>query len=213
MTQPHLCVIHEAIGKQSAIARVAASGVRQALAAGWKVSVVAQLLDPELRDQVDWLPLFVPRRLFLLKWLTARRYIRKALGGRTFDVVHSHQPQVADLSDVFQCHYLTRVAFERRSFESRPGLRYAIVRAQQRAVLYAEDHCFHRWNPQTWMLFTSEMMRQEFHRLYGTPSREDILVSPPPPLNFPTDEERRRARASYVGDYPGIVVGYLGGLH
>ena len=139
-------MIHEAIGNQSAIAKVAAAGVRIALDAGWRVSVVAKYLDPELAGQVEWLRLVVPPRLFFVQWTTAELFIRAALGGRHFDVVHAHQPQVAALSDVFQCHFLTRVAYERKCLEERTTLRARIVRLQQQGVLYAEDHYYQRWN-------------------------------------------------------------------
>jgi glycosyltransferase involved in cell wall biosynthesis len=206
-------MIHEAIGKKNAIARVSANGVWEALKAGWRVTVVAKFLDEDLRDEVEWLKLTVPPRLFFVQWVTARHFIKQALGGRTFDVVHAHQPQVAALSDIFQCHYLTRVAFERKCLESRPGLRPAFIRAQQRGVLAVEDHYYRHWNPRTKMLFTSEMMRREFGRLYGMPADEAVLVSAPPPLHFVSEQERREARKFYVGDHPGPVVGYLGGLH
>ena len=215
MTQaPTLCMIFEAIGDYSAIAKVAMWGVRQALKAGWRVTVVAKLLDESLREEVEWLRLYVPPRLFFVQWVTARHFIRKALGGRRFDVVHAHQPQVADLADVFQCHFLTRIAYERKCLESRPGPRAAAVRAQEQGVLYAEDYFYRRWNPKTRMLFDSELTRQDFKRLYGLPPREQVLLYSSPPLNIPSEEERREARRKILGqDYQGVVVGYLGGLH
>src|SRR5277367_2426579 len=142
MSKPKLCIIHEAISQDSAIARIALLDARRALAAGWDVSVVAKILDPSLRDRVNWLKLTVPPRGFILKWLSARHFIRSALGNRSFDVIHAHQPQVADLSDVYQCHFLTRAAYERNCLESRPGLRPKFVRLQQQGVLHAEDRCY-----------------------------------------------------------------------
>ncbi len=146
MNPPTLCMIHEAISGDSAIARVAMAQARMALQAGYRVSAVAKILDPSLRAEVEWLRLTVPRRVFLLKWLTARLFIRSALGRRTFDVVHAHQPQAASLSDVFTCHFLTRVARERKCLEDRPGFRARAVRVQQEAVVHAEDYCYRRWN-------------------------------------------------------------------
>src|SRR5580658_8954815 len=113
MSRPTLCIIHEGIGNYNAIAKIAMTDARLALANGWDVTCVAKRLDEELARQVQWLPLYVPPRLYFYKWVTARRFIRKALGGRTFDVIHAHQPQVADLADVFDCHYLSRMSFER----------------------------------------------------------------------------------------------------
>lgn len=91
--------------------------------------------------------------------------MKRALGKRTFDVVHTHQPQAASLSDVFQCHFLTRVAFERNCLENRKGLQAALIRLQQQGALYAEDYYLRRWNPQTTMLYNSKATRNEFHRL------------------------------------------------
>jgi glycosyltransferase involved in cell wall biosynthesis len=205
-------MIHEAIGNQSAIAKIAAAGVRIALDAGWRVSVVAKYLDPELGDRVEWLRLFVPPRMFFVQWTTAELFIRAALRGRRFDVVHAHQPQAAALSDVFQCHFLTRVAYERNCLEERTAPRARLIRLEQQGVLYAEDHYYRRWNRNTRMVFCSTAMRDEFVRLYGAPPRQQVLVHPFGPIHFPSDEERRRARKALVGDYPGPVVGYLGGV-
>src|SRR3954452_10644286 len=109
MPQPTLCMIFEAISNDSAIAKVAMSDVNIALDAGYKVTCVSKILHESLRPKVEWLKLKVPPRGFALQWLTARRFIKQAIGNRTFDVVHAHQPQAASLADVFQCHFLTRV--------------------------------------------------------------------------------------------------------
>jgi len=189
------------------------SQIRFALEAGWKVSVVAKFLDPSLQDRVEWLRLTVPRRLFFVQWTTAHHFILKALGNRRFDVVHGHQPQVADLCDIFTCHFLTRVAYERRCLESRTGLRSRLVRLQQQGVVYAEDRCYRRWNPRTRMMFCSEMMRREFSRLYSEPPLHEVHVNPCPAVRFATPEQRAIARLALVGpEYKGMVVGYLGGV-
>src|SRR5690349_16630354 len=124
------CMIFEAIDQSSAIAKIAMSEVQIALDAGFRVSVVAKRLDESLRGKVEVLPLTVPPRVFLAKWLTARSFIQRALGSRTFDIVHAHQPQAADLSDVFKCHFLTRVAYESNCIDTRPGLRPTFNRLQ-----------------------------------------------------------------------------------
>jgi len=211
-TDPTLCMIFESIGTHSAIAKIAMTDVQIALESGFNVTVVAKHLDESLRGRVNWLRLAVPRRVFLLKWLTARTMIKRALGGRTFDIIHAHQPQAASLSDVFQCHYLTRAAYELNCLEGRPGLRPALIRWQEHAVLRAEDHFYKNWNPSTQMLFVSPLVRDQFARLYGLPPKSDVLVNPFPPLQFPTDTQRQAARARLVGNHAGPVVGYLGGL-
>jgi glycosyltransferase involved in cell wall biosynthesis len=206
-------MIHEAIGNQSAIAKVAMAGVKTALDVGWRVTVVAKLLDPSLQGDVEWLKMYCPPRGFALQWLTARMFINRALGDRTFDVIHGHQPQIASLCDVFQCHFLTRVAYERKCLEERRTLRARAVRLQQQAVMYAEDFYYRNWNRQTTMLFDSALTQEDFHRLYGKPPREEVLLYECPPLDLASDAERRAARAKWVGvDERRFVIGYLGGL-
>ena len=214
MPQPTLCVIYEDVGDYNAISKIAATAVQQALKAQWRVTVVAQRLSPALQKDVEWLRLFKPRRLFLVQWLVARTAIRAALKGRTFDVLHVYQPQVADLADLMHCQFLTRVAYERDCLESRPGFGPAIVRAQQQGVLYAEDYYLRHWNPKTRLLFCSPLVREEFHRLYGRPPLEGILSNACPPVHFTQAEERTRARKALLGhDYDGPVIGYLGGVN
>jgi glycosyltransferase involved in cell wall biosynthesis len=206
-------MLFEAIDQSSAIAKVAMAGVNVALDAGFKVTVVAHQLHESLKQRVEWLYLQRPSRGFALQWLTARRHFKKALGNRKFDVVHAHQPQVADLSDVFQCHFLTRVAYERNCLEERRSLRARLVRAQQQVVLYAEDYFYRNWNPNTLMLFDSDLTRQEFGRLYGIPPKQNVLLYPAPPPSVPTAEERAAARRRLLGEnFEGPVVGFLGGI-
>jgi len=214
MKQPHLCMIHEGIGTHSAIAKVALWGVKQALGAGWRVTVVANRLDPEIRAEVDWLPLYVPPRAFLLKWLTARHFIRRALGNRKFNVIHAHQPQVASLSNIFTCHFLTRVAHEHHALESGTHLRSKISYAQQRAALLAEDYYYSHFNPATKLVFCSELLQHHFNRLYPRPPLQEVLVNACPELSPPSPETRQIARRQFTGEHwSGLVVGYLGGIH
>lgn len=213
MSRPTLCHIFEAIGPFSGIGRVAASGVRIALEAGYQVTVIAKVVEESLRPHVEWIPLYVPPRGFALQWLSARHFVKKSLGGRKFDIVHAHQPQVANLSNVFQCHFLTRVAYERKCLETRKTLRARAVRAQQQLVLHAEDRCYRRWNTDTRLLFCSELLRQEFRRYYGLPPKQDLLSYAFPKLTFADQEQRRAARRKLLGrDHDGLVLGYLGDI-
>lgn len=214
MAKPTLCMIHEAIGYDNAIAKVSMRGVYAALDAGYDVTVVAKYLDKDLQKRVRWLRLFVPRRLFLLQWITARFFIKRALGRRKFDLIHAHQPQVASLSDLFQCHYITRMAYLRKSLETRSGLKPAIARLQERGVLLAEDYFYKHWNPNTRMLFDSELTRTDFAGIYGMPPRQEVLLYSAPPFEALSEAERREARAKYLGvDHAGPVLGFLGGSH
>jgi glycosyltransferase involved in cell wall biosynthesis len=212
MSRPTLCIIHEGIGNYNAIAKIAMTDVLLALDNGWDVTCVAKRLDEELAKRVQWLPLYVPSRFYFYKWVTARRFIRKALGGRKFDVIHAHQPQVADLSDIFYCHYLSRMSWELGCKDNRPGPRGVFMRLQERGILIAEDYFYRRWNPRTQMLFDSETTRADFALLYGEPPLGEALPSPMPPMHIADEAERRAAKASYFGpDFQRPVIGFLGG--
>jgi glycosyltransferase involved in cell wall biosynthesis len=205
-------MIHEGIGDYNAIAKVAMVGAEIALEAGWEVSCVAKRLDENLAQRVHWLKLHVPSRIFLYKWMTARRYIKQALGGKTFDVIHAHQPQVADISDIFQCHFLTRMLFERKCTDRSNDMRGVLRAMQERAVLVAEDLRYRHWNPSTQILYNSEGTRRDFSRLYGEPPLGEVLPCPMPRVNLASAIERQAAKAFYFGENcKQPVVGYLGG--
>lgn len=207
-------MIYDAIAPgRGSIPQVALGYVQVALEAGWRVTCVANELDGSIQNEVEWLHLHIPAKGFLVKWLAARRNIGAALGARSFDVTHVHQAQVAALGDVMQCHYLSRVAKERHCLESRRGLQHRRGRAQQQAVVYAEDYYFQRWNPRTRMLFNSALTRQEFARLYGMPPREEVFLCDVPPTDFPSETQRAQARLELVGpNRREVVIGYLGGV-
>jgi len=209
---PTICIIHEAIGDQGAIARVARAGVQIALDAGWRVSVVAKYLDPSLIGRVEWLKLYVPPRGFAVKWLTARVFISAALGGRRFDVIHAHQPQAASMADIFQCHFLTRASFERGCLTTGGGWRRRLARTQEMAVMRAEDRCYRHRNPNGRMLYNSELTEDDFHRLYGPSQVEEALVLPCPSVRPLDEAERSRCRNELTGAKSDqTVIGFLGG--
>ncbi|MBC7784021.1 MAG: glycosyltransferase family 4 protein [Burkholderiales bacterium] len=212
MNKPTLCMIHEGIGDFNAIAKIAKTGIEIALEAGFEVSCVAKRLDEGLAERVEWLPLHVPARLYAYKWLTARHYMKSAMRGRSFDVIHSHQPQAASFSDVFDCHYLTQLGRKQTLADPRPGIRGVVERTQERIVLAAENYVYRNWNPATHIFFDSRMTRRDFIALYGEPPKNDALPSPFPRINLATADDRRIAKKSYFGDDDGLpVVGFIGG--
>jgi glycosyltransferase involved in cell wall biosynthesis len=212
MAKPRLCLIFESIGFTSGIAKVAYQDVTLALRAGYEVTVVAQHLDPSLHGAVEWLRLYVPPRLFLLKWATANHFMKKALGERRFDVIHSHQPQGAAMANVFTCHFLTRVAYERNCLETGKSISARIVRAQQQGVLHLEDRCYRQLAPSTQVVFCSDLLREEFQRLYGPPPRQVTIQNACMPAAAIALDARRSAKRHYFGqDPPSPVVGFLGG--
>lgn len=200
------------------IPQLALAQVRRALDANWKVTCVCRDLEADLKREVEHLPLHVPRFVFAWQWLSARRNIRAALGGRSFDVLHVHQAQIADLGDVMQCHFLTRAAWQRGAVAPGSGWRGKINAAQLGVVMRAEDRYFRGVGAkasatnQTQMVFPSHLMLDEFTRLYGEPPRSSVIVNACPPADFSSDEERRSARRELAGDTEKPVVGFLGGV-
>lgn len=209
-------MIFEATGRFNAIGRIAMAQVEAALDAGWRVSVVAHRLDEALQDRVEWLKLYNPPRGFAIKWLTARYFIKKAMGDPTrFDVIHGHQPQVADLCDIFHCHFISRMAHEVGCLGGvTRTLRDRIVSRQHQLILGAEDRCFRRFNPQTQLVLVSPLLKEGFERLYGLPPRYEVLLNAAPEAQPVTLEDRRAARQRLGMDPSGcdVVVGYLGGM-
>ncbi|RYX82261.1 glycosyltransferase [bacterium] len=219
MTPPSLCMVYDAIATgYGSIPQLAMAQVKRALSAGWKVSCVCQHLDESLKSEVEHLPLHVPSHVFTYQWLSARRNIRAALGDRKFDVLHVHQPQVAALADVMQCHFLTRAAFESGGLAPGQGLRGKYNGLQLRVVMQAEDRYLRgvgtgaNATDNTNMVFCSHLLKDEFVRLYGEPTRPHVIVNPSPAANLPTDAERQQARQKWVGETNKLVVGYLGGV-
>ena len=212
--RPTLCMIHEAIGPQNAIAKVAAAGVLAASSAGWDVTMVAAEVDPELCGRAEWLRMRRPKRGFALQWTTARLRIKAAMRGRSFDVVHAHQPQAAALADVFQCHFLTRRAYERGVLGSGKGWRSRLSSAQVRLMLGVEDRIYRHWPARCLMLYNSEQTRRDFHDLYGELPREAVLTLACPAYEPASEAERNAARRRLLGTETtdGLVIGYVGGL-
>ena len=208
-------MVYDAIAQgYGSIPQVALGYVQLALENGWRVTCVANALDQSIKNEVEWLPLRILPLGFLVKWVSARRNIRAAVGGRQFDVMHVHQAQVAALGDVMQCHYLSRLALERGALENGRKPRKRLLRAQQRGVVLAEDFYYKRWNPRTRMLFNSQLTRQEFARLYGMPPLEEVFLCDVPPARFPDEFERGLARTQLVGaGRREVVIGYLGGTN
>lgn len=211
---PSVCIIFEATGPYNAIGKIAMAQAQAALAAGWKVSIVAKRLHESLQPHVEWLKLYVPPRGFALQWLSARHFIRKALGDPArFDVIHGHQPQIADLCHIYQCHFLTRAAYERKCLLDNHGLRRIPEAIQKQAVLAAEDRYYRNFSPNTHLLFNSALTRDNFQAYYRLPPKQEIFLYPSPPWHAIAPEERQLARSAFGLPLTGTVLGFLGGLH
>jgi glycosyltransferase involved in cell wall biosynthesis len=211
---PSVCIVHNNVDDASSIGKIAKWAAAQALDAGWDVFVVARDLDASLVGRVEHLPLHIPAHAHAIQWLAARRTVRTAIGHRTFDVVHVHQPQLVSMADVMQCHFLLRSAKAHGGFGRPRSLRHAVTQVQQRFVLSAEERCIRRWPPRAVVLFDSELLSEEFRRWYGPRRNNQVLLYPAPPYAPVGSEERVAARIRLTGDSrtDEVVVGYLGGI-
>jgi glycosyltransferase involved in cell wall biosynthesis len=207
-----LVVVHNNVDQRSAIGKLAMWATQVALEAGYTVIAVAKDLDPTLAGQVQHVPLHVPRAVFAYQWARARGTVRAALASVSYDVLHTYQPQLTGMADTWHAQFLTRVAEEVGSFPQGGDARARWRRSQLRMVAVMEDRYLRRLTESVNVLFPSELMRDEFTRLYGRPPRHQLLPNPAPEIQPFSAEERSLARQDLVGHFDGIVVGYLGGL-
>lgn len=205
MTAPHVVVVHNNIDDNSAIGKLARWAVQVGLEAGWRVTAVARDLDPALRSEVDWRPLYVPPRLHALQWAVAEPTVRRALRGCTYDVLHVYQPQLTGFADTWHVSYLSRAALEHGALGEEPGHRARGRRTQARLVARMEDAYLRRSGSAAQVLWCSEFIREEYLRLYGVPARGELLYDPALDVGMVAPGPR-----AVPADQP--VVGFLGGL-
>lgn len=211
MSKPRLAVVHNNIDTRSSIGSIARWNVTEALERGWDVVAVCRDLDPALVGHVRHVPLYVPPRLHLVQWAVARATVRAALRGVRYDVLLVHQPQLAAIADLWNVHYLSRAAREVRGTLP-PGWRARVNDLQAAGVVRLEDRYLSRVPASTRVIFCSDVIRDEFTRLYGPHPNSTVLPHPaliPSPAETVAPEVSQRA--SLVGEHPGPVVGFLGG--
>jgi UDP-glucose:(heptosyl)LPS alpha-1,3-glucosyltransferase len=75
-----------------------------------------------------------------------------------------------------------------------------------------EDRRLRQLTTRVNVLFPSQLMLDEFTRLYGEPPRHAMLPNPVAELIDVSADERRLARKDLVGPFDGLVVGFLGGM-
>ena len=211
MTAPSACIVFNNVNEASSIGALALWSARTALEAGWRVSVVARDIDPALRGHVEWLPLHVPRRFHAYQWYRALPTVRKAMGGRRWDVVHTQQPQLAPIADILHLHYLVQAARELTPPPVSSTFRQTAGRLQARLTERGESSRLRHLPEHLQLVPVSDFLREQFVRLYGEPSRCTVLPSPAPPQVHLSAAERARAREGLVGRRKGLVVGFLGG--
>lgn len=207
---PSLAIVANSIDDTSSIGSIAAWDAREALARHWSVYAVCERLDPNLVSSVTHVPLFVPPRVHLIQYALGRTATRMALRRISPDVIVTHQPQSASLSDVWNVHYLERAAHQatrdlavaRHSWMKRP---------LGAGVLRLEDHYVGSLPDSTLVMFCSEPLQNAFVELYGSPSRTEVFPNPSlsalSSIDSPDVAERRRL----TGGSTELVVGFLGG--
>lgn len=207
-----LAVVHNNIDPESSIGSIALWQVHEALERGWNVVAVCRDLDASVAAHVEHRPLYVPPRLHLVQWAAARATVRAALRGASYDVLLVHQPQLAAIADLWNVHYLSRAARAVRG-PLPPGWRARVNDVQAAGVARLEDCYLSRVPDSTRILFCSDVIRDDFTRLYGSHANSTVLPHPAL-LDAPTAGRELpdpRIRRSVVGDHAGPVVGFLGG--
>lgn len=205
-------MVHNNIDPESSIGSIALWQVREALERGWNVVAVCRDLDASIAAHVEHRPLYVPPRLHLVQWAAARATVRAALRGASYDVLLVHQPQLAAIADLWNVHYLSRPARDVRG-PLPPGWRARVSDLQAAGVARLEDRYLSRVPSSTRILFCSDVIRDDFTRLYGSHANSTVLPHPAL-LDAPTAGRELpdpRLRRSVVGDHAGPVVGFLGG--
>lgn len=212
MDRPQIAIVHNNINQDSSIGKLAAWAVRVALEADYRVIAVAKDLDAGLRGWVDHRPLHVPRAVFAYQWSQARRTVQAALGNTTFDLLHTYQPQLTPIADTWHVCYLTRPGLKATPQPQGLDARGWVTRVQQMAVAAMEDRILSRVPATVKVLFPSELMANEFSSLYGVPQHWGYLANPAPNPTPVMPAARSAARRELVGDFDGVVVGFLGGV-
>jgi len=207
-----ICVIHGGVDDDSAINRIAKHVVLGALDRGWRVTVLAQQLDVSLRNDVEWLRLYVPPRLHAVQWTSARSAVRWALRGRSFDAVVGWQAQLIGLLDVYNCQYISAAARDHDGFAGYGSVRSAALRVQQELVCILEANRFRRWDQRALMVYSSDLVKQEFESRFPTPHEQAVLENFGPAPAPASHDERRAARRSFGLMDDGPVFAYLGGF-
>ena len=204
-------MVHNNIDQRSAIGKLAMWATEVALEADYSVIAVAKEIDPSLKADVQHLPLHVPRAVFAYQWARALGTVKSALVGASYDLLHSYQPQLTGIADTWHVSFLTRSAEQAGSFPRGHDLLSRWRRSQMRAVAAMEDRYLRRVTESVNVLFPSQLMLDEFTRLYGEPPRHQMLANPVKELIHISKDERLQARLDLVGSFDGVVVGYLGG--
>ncbi len=207
-----LVVVYNNIDQRSAIGKLAVWATQVALEADYEVIAVARDLDLALKASVQHLPLHVPRAVFAYQWARALGTVRSALAGVSYDLLHSYQPQLTGIADTWHVSFLTRSAEQAGSFPRGRDPLSRWRRLQMRTVAAMEDGYLRRVTERVNVLFPSQLMLEEFTRLYGEPPRHQILPNPVKELIHVSEDERQQARFDLVGRFEGVVVGYLGGM-
>jgi len=207
-----LCLVFNNVDDSSGIGRLCAWSVRTALAAGWRVTVLARDLAPDLRADVEWLPLAVPPRLHVVQWYAAELIARRALRGRRFDVLHVQQPQLAPLADVLHLHYLVGAARDAaRGVPVHRTVRSRVGASQARATEMGEDRYLRRMPANLLVIPVSRYLRDVFIARFGPRERLRVLDSPAEAAVAPDASQRATTRRLLSVPQGATILGFLGG--
>ncbi len=179
MTQ-RIVVVHNNIDQGSSIGKLAMWAVQVALTLNYSVVAVPPgiwtLLLGLMLSSVD----STFRVRFAYQWAAALRTVKSALAGVHYDILHTYQAQLTGIADTWHVEFLTRSAIQAEAIPQGSDARSRWRRAQVRTVAAMEDRYLNRLSDKVNVLFPSQLMLNEFSRLYGEPPRHKMLPNPGP---------------------------------
>ncbi|MBV9818425.1 MAG: glycosyltransferase family 4 protein [Solirubrobacterales bacterium] len=211
---PLIALVHDNFAGPTGMGAVVNSFSHFVLDAGWRLAIIGDNVPDDLRAGAEQVievrnPSGLSKLPEHLEW---SRRARRALRAVRADLIHVHAPTLADVADLHTSHMIARAAHERGGEPPARGAEARLRAVQARATLLLDDRLHRRIVRRTHLSFVSELLRDEFRRLYGEP-RGGWVVSPSaPPWQPPTDARRREARARFVVDADRLTVGFLGGV-
>jgi glycosyltransferase involved in cell wall biosynthesis len=212
MTIPHIAIVHDKIEAPSGMGRVAEWMARCVLERGWRLTLVAATVTPDIAADASIVTVRSSARLpSLVEHLAWCARAARVLGGVHADVIHVHAPALLRVADLMTCHYLAAAGHAAGERESRAGVEGMLRRGQALLERRIDDSLYRRRPRSTELSFVSEFLRDQFRSRYGEPKGGRVIPQPAPGWNPVSTAEQQAARRGWGIAPDAFVVGFLGG--
>jgi glycosyltransferase involved in cell wall biosynthesis len=212
VTGQHLVLVHDEIGGETGMGRVARWLATTVLEAGWSLTAVGSRIDDDIAEQAKIITVHfrrdIPAIASHVMWAAAAARRTPHPPGA---VIHVHSPQLIPIADVMTCHHLLHPAHDHGVNPGGTRATSWLRRGQAWARRALDDRLYQRRTPTTRLTFVSEFLRDQFTQYYGEPFDGTVLPPSAPSWRPVTAEERRAARERFGLDEARLTVGYLGG--